>query len=279
MNNPSEFRSPEEMLSELENWFHKYSSCAVAYSGGVDSSVLAFAAKSALGERAVAVLSRSPALSKVEYENAVEIAGKIGIRLIEVDQDDMDTAGYVTNNVNRCYFCRSNLSKAMQPIISNMSIDVKVDGTHIDDMHTPRPGIKALREAGFIAPFVELGYSKEDIRALARLARLPNAERPSDACLSSRIAFGQRIDNKMLSMVEDAESIVRQITHAKIVRVRTIDTSAVVEVDKDSIPLALENETLIRERLLARGYKTVEVSKDGYVTGRMLELFIKSERN
>lgn len=274
-----ESNAPKEMFRELENWFQRYNSCAVAYSGGVDSSVLAFTAKSALGEKAVAVLSRSPALSKVEHELAVEIAEKIGIRLFEVDQDDLGTAGYVKNNVNRCYFCRSNLSKAMDPILTSLKIGVKVDGTHLDDMHTPRPGIKALREAGFLAPFVELSYSKEDIRAIARLAQLPNAERPSDACLSSRIAFGQRINNKTLSMVEEAESIVRQITHAKIVRVRTIATKALVEVDTNSISLALENEVQIRERLLKTGYKTVIISKEGYASGRMLELFIKSERN
>src|SRR5579875_3268992 len=217
----SDRNDPKMLMRALEEWFARYSSCAIAFSGGVDSPLLAYTARKMLHDKAVAILSRSPALSRAEYRNAVSVANFIGIRLLVVRQDDLATPGYVTNNVNRCYFCRSNLAKAIDPIVKELRIDVRVDGTHLDDMSSPRPGIKALREAGFRSPLAELGMRKEDVRRVARLVGLSNSEKPSEACLSSRIAYGQAIDTKTLRMIEDSEEFIRQITSASVVRVRT----------------------------------------------------------
>jgi uncharacterized protein len=156
-------------------------------------------------------------------------------------------------------------------------ISTKVDGTHVEDMNAPRPGIKALREAGFRAPFVELHFGKKDIRAMARLAGLSNAERPSEACLSSRVAYGQKIDLKTLEIISKAEGIVHELTEATIVRVRTIGKKALIEVDIRHVPEAFSVFDKLRDSLLNLGYEHVEISKDGYVSGRMLELFAKSE--
>jgi len=269
---------PEKMLEELNNWFSlQCDSCLVAFSGGVDSALLAFSARKVLSHRAVAVFSVSPAVASPEIEYAKTLAEEIGILLEVVTQDDLGTPEYVANSVSRCYFCRNNLASEMAKIGRKYGINTKVDGTHIEDMNAPRPGIKALREAGFRAPFVELHFGKDDVRAMARVAKLSNAERPSEACLSSRVAYGQKIDLKTLEMISKAEGIVRELTGASIVRVRTIGKKALVEVDIRHVRNAFSAFDKLRVSLLNIGYEQIEISEDGYVSGRMLELFTKAE--
>ncbi|MGH2638330.1 MAG: ATP-dependent sacrificial sulfur transferase LarE, partial [Rhabdochlamydiaceae bacterium] len=217
-----ETNSAEDNLKRLIDWFVGFESCIVAFSAGVDSSLLALAAKKALQNRAYAVTSHSPSFPRSEKITAELIAKEIGIKLIVVDQDDLGNSWYVKNEVTRCYFCRNNLASAIYPIAQRLSVKLCVDGTHLDDMRTPRPGIRALREAGFRAPLAELEMGKDAVRAMARYSGLSNWDRPSEACLSSRIAFGQEIDEKTLRRIESAEIIVRSITGARTVRVRTI---------------------------------------------------------
>jgi pyridinium-3,5-biscarboxylic acid mononucleotide sulfurtransferase len=265
----------QEILARLISWFGGFRSCIIAYSSGVDSSLLAYCAKKAIGENAHAVTSLSTSFSEAEEQAAIEIAREIGIDLIVVEQDDLDTVDYVKNGVTRCYFCRQNLAQAIAPIRQKLSAEVCVDGTHVDDMKTPRPGIKALREAGYRAPYVELGLGKDAIRSASRYAGLSNWNRPSEACLSSRIAFGQRIDLATLRRIELAENAVRRIVSANIVRVRTIGMNASVEVDKSSVAEAIERGAEISQVLQKLGYDVVEVDPEGYKSGKMLDLFVK----
>ncbi len=271
----SQFESPRFKLDQLVEWFSSYDSCLVAFSGGVDSSVLAYAACKTLGKNALAVTSVSPAFAKSELSAATKIASEIGIELVTVRQDDLSDPNYVANQVSRCYFCRSNLARAIEPFAKRRNINLWVDGTHSEDMRSPRPGVKALREAGFRAPFVELSYSKSDIRAIAKLANLSNAERPSEACLSSRIAYEQRIESNTLRMIEQSEEFIKQVTGANVVRVRTIGSGAVVELDRASIPTALEKVLEISDALKSLGYSSVEIDSEGYREGRMLSLFVQ----
>ncbi len=267
-----------ENLCKLISWFAGFNSALVALSGGVDSGVLAFAARSALNEKAFAVTSVSESFASSELIDAKQLAKEIGIDLSIVSQDDLQTESYTANGPNRCYFCRMNLVQAMRPILESRQPEVCVDGTHVDDMGTPRPGVKALREAGFRAPYVELGIGKEDIRIIARSLNLSSSEKPSEACLSSRIAYGQKIDANTLRRIEVSERMVRDITKARIVRVRTIGTRAVVEVDRESIPNAMKNIEVISSSLEDLGYSSVEINENGYLSGRMLSLFVKGEQ-
>lgn len=262
-------------LSRLVGWFNRFDSCIISFSAGVDSSLLALCAKKALGERAYAVTSVSPSFSESERATAKKIATEIGIELVIVIQDDLGTEAYLKNDVTRCYFCRSNLANAINPVAKQLSIYVCVDGTHIDDMKSPRPGIKALRESGFKAPYVELGMGKDIIRAMAKVAGLSNWNRPSEACLSSRIAFGQRIDMKTLGRIEAAESVVKKLTGANIVRVRTIGDRASIEVDNESLGVAFEMMNRLQRELKLLGYEEVAIDPKGYSSGKMLELFVK----
>lgn len=267
-------RSSARSLASLEEWFRSFDSALVAFSSGVDSSVLAFAAKQALGEKAIAVNSLSVSFAESERMNVELVAREIGVQLLFVNQDDLGSKGYVANQVNRCYFCRANLASAMLPLIKERRISVCVDGTHIDDMRSPRPGVKALRENGFRAPFVELGFDKSDVRAVARLIGLSNADRPAEACLSSRVAYGQRIDEPTLRRIEDAENYVRELVNPRIVRVRTTGSKAVIEVDKESIERASSHSFEIEKGLRRLGYSEVSIDPEGYSSGRMLSLYV-----
>jgi uncharacterized protein len=264
-------------LERLASWFLSFRVCVVAFSGGVDSSLLAFCARRALGANAYAVTTRSQAFAFQELEAARRTAREIGIPLFEVEQDDLSNPNYVANAVNRCYFCRANLAEVIRQIAEKVSADVCVDGTHVEDMRSPRPGIKALREAGFRAPLLELGFVKEDVRQMAKRAGLSVWDRPSEACLSSRIAFGQTIDYESLRRIEAAEVLVRRLTGAKIVRVRTIGKRAVVEVDSESVGSAIQNRLALTNGLRELGYEQVEVDEGGYVSGKMLQLFVKGD--
>ncbi|MDG6906341.1 MAG: ATP-dependent sacrificial sulfur transferase LarE [Nitrososphaerota archaeon] len=269
-------RTPPELLSDLINWFKPFTSCIVAFSAGVDSSLLAYCARKALSNSAYAVTSLSPSFSEVEKRATREVAAELGIQLIEVQQHDLGTPEYVSNGVTRCYFCRRNLADAIQPVRERLAIKVCIDGTHKDDMGSPRPGIKALREAGFRAPYVELDIGKEQIRSVARLLKLSNSERPSEACLSSRVAFGQKIDLETLRKIETAENAVRFITNANVVRVRTIGERASVEVNKPAVPTAIQRSSEIERVLKKLGYLSVVIDPDGYRSGKMLELFVRN---
>lgn len=267
-----ESRSKFEKLVE---WFRKFDSCIVAFSAGVDSSLLALAAKKGLGSRAYAVTSHSVSFSQADQAATALIAKEIGIELIVVNQDDLARKEYVRNNVDRCYFCRSNLAQEILPLARRLNVKVCVDGTQADDLKTPRPGIRALREAGFRAPLVELGFDKDDVRAMAKYEGLSNWDRPSEACLSSRIAYGQTIDSATLIRIERAETATRRITGARIVRVRTIGERAVVELDKEHVPKGIMAKGEIERELSALGYKDVAIDKEGYVSGKMLSLFVQ----
>ncbi len=270
-------KADQETLASLISWFRQFHSCAIAFSAGVDSSLLAYCAKRALGDKAYAITSLSSSFPEDEKQTARLVAREIGIELVEVEQDDLATPEYVANGVSRCYFCRNNLAQSIQPICEKLSIEVCVDGTHVDDMKTPRPGIKALREAGFRAPYVELGMGKNSVRLTARFAGLSNWERPSEACLSSRVAFGQKIDLKTLRRIEVAEKEVKSITNARIVRVRTVGTNASVEVDKSTVATAIERIDEITRALQNLGYDSVKIDPNGYTSGKMLELFVKED--
>ena len=264
-------------VKRLVGWFKPFSSAAVAFSGGVDSSLLAYAARTALGNKAIAVASVSPSFAREEISQARQVASEIGIRLVEVAQDDLSDENYTKNGVMRCYFCRSNLVVSLRPILLENSIEVCVDGTHAEDMKSPRPGVRALREAGFRAPLLELGFDKNAVRQSAKSAGLSCWDRPSEACLSSRVAYGNEITLEKLRKIEAAELVVKAITRASIVRVRIIGAHASVEVDKESVHDALLNRHRIQDELEKIGFASVEIDQDGYTPGKMLELFAKSK--
>lgn len=237
----------------------------VALSGGVDSSVVALLAHRALGSRAVAVTLSGAAVSSREVESATEVARAIGIRHVVLRSDPLSDARYAANPTNRCYFCRTQEGGLLRAWGEQHAVELYLDGVQADDLTDDRPGLQAMNEHGFRHPLAEAGWRKEHVRAFARQEGLPSWDRPSNACLASRIAHGQQITAPLLNRVAQAEEwlFLRGFRRA---RVRVSGEHARVEVDPAEVPRLQSTTTAesLREALLALGFASVEIDPNGY---------------
>ena len=244
----------------------------VAFSGGVDSGLVARVAHDALGDDALAVLANAESLARWELAEAVSEAAEIGIRLETVRVSELANAQYVANPTNRCYFCRQELGAALKPLAAELGFHAIADGVNVSDLGDHRPGIQAMNEAGFWHPLVEFGFTKADVRALARKLRLSFFDKPSNACLSSRIAYGEVITMEKLQRVEAAEGAIRALGF-RIVRVRAHDGIARIEVPREDLPRLSETSTAekVVEAVRNAGFVYVTVDLRGYRSGSMNE--------
>jgi len=197
-----------EKYQKLVDFIAKKGRVAVAFSGGVDSSFLCYAAYEALGKNAVAVTIVSPMLSKRELDDAKKVAVGIGIEHVLIEENIIDEK-VAENPKDRCYFCKKLEFGAIMGAARERGIDTVLDGTNTDDESDYRPGMKALRELGVLSPLREVGLSKTEIRELSRLADIPVWDKPAFACLASRVPYGQKITREILLKVERGEEILR----------------------------------------------------------------------
>ncbi|GHV51093.1 adenine nucleotide alpha hydrolase [Spirochaetia bacterium] len=244
-------------------------SAAVAFSGGVDSSFLCHAAAAALGSRAIAVTIVSPMLPKSEIECAADIAGRVGIEHILVEEDGIDEE-VAANPKERCYFCKKiefgNILKAAR----ERGINAVLDGSNMDDLGDYRPGLKALEELKIISPLREANLHKAEVRELSKRFNLPTWDKPAFACLASRIPYGERIDREKLFRIEKAEDTLRSIGFRQF-RVRSHENIARIEVSPDERKRFF-NETMLDDisRILkSYGFLYVAFELEGYVMGNM----------
>lgn len=240
----------------------------VGFSGGVDSAVLAASAQRVIGGRAVAVTVASESLARVELEEAATTAGGIGIRHRIVTTSDLANPLYVANPANRCYYCRQDMSRALLQEAASLGIKHVAMGVNASDLGEWRPGIQASREAGIWMPFLELGVDKAGVRALARALGLRVADKPSMACLSSRIPHGETITAGKLARVERAEEAVRALGFVQI-RVRSHGDVASVEVERSELPRAVAAGGEIRRALVDAGFRHVTLDAAGYRPGSL----------
>ena len=203
----SELAAKRDRLLDL---LRSYGSCAVAFSGGLDSTVVAKAAQLALGDRAVAVTGVSASLAGGELEECVALARQIGIRHEVLHTDELSIPGYQENNGNRCYFCKSELFLKVEQLAERLGVAVVCDGTNRDDRGDHRPGMKAGRERQVRSPLAECELSKAEIRQLALAWELPVWDKPATPCLSSRIAYGETVTPQRLAMIGAAEAFLRE---------------------------------------------------------------------
>jgi len=271
---PPQDKTLLEKQRALRHWFTQFESCLVAFSGGVDSSVVAATARSGLGEGAVAATAETATLAPEELLYATNLAAKIGIRHIVVHYDDLENERLVENSPARCYYCREDLSSHLTRIATDEGLDVIVDGTLLDDLYGHRPGVRALDKAGIRHPLCEVGLGKSEVRALARLLELPSADKPSDACLASRFQYGERITREGLQRVAIAESYVRQVTGAKQLRVRVHGADARIEVAPPERHLLFNAELMdqIAAELRKMGFVYVSLDLQGYRSGSADEM-------
>jgi uncharacterized protein len=244
----------------------------VAYSGGVDSTLLLKAAVETLADRALAVTASSETYPAEEVEEAVCLAGELGARLRRIHTDELDMEEFASNPPERCYYCKGELFGKLLEIAREEGLPVVVDGSNVDDTGDFRPGMRAAAQLGVRSPLREARLTKADIRELSRALGLPTWDKPSFACLASRFPYGHRITRGELAQVAAAEQALRSLG-LKQVRVRHYGQTARIEVPQDSIELvaSAENRTRIVSELRSLGYLYVTLDLEGYRTGSMNE--------
>lgn len=242
----------------------------VAYSGGVDSTLVLAMAHQVLGPGAAGVIARSPSLPAEELEAALTLARDRGVPVEVVETHELEVEGYVQNAPDRCYFCKTELYGVLARAARARGGATLLDGFNRDDRGDWRPGRKAAIEHGVVSPLDDAGLGKEDVRAAARGLGLPNWDKPAAACLSSRVAHGLPVTVETLARVESAERVVRGEGFAQL-RVRDHGARASIEVEPGQVPRLLEPARLARIELALRGlgYKAVSVDPLGYRQGSL----------
>jgi uncharacterized protein len=246
-------------------------SVIVAYSGGVDSAYLAYAAHQALGDRAVANTADSPSYPERHRRLALDIARRFNLHHEIIRTGELDRPEYRANPANRCYYCKHELYTHLSRIAAERRA-VVVDGNNADDRGDYRPGRQAAREFGVLSPLVTAGLTKAEIRELSRRAGLPTWDEPASACLSSRIPYHTEVTDEKLRMIERGEQVLRDLGF-RVCRLRHHDALARIELGADEMARALEPVTsaaIVRE-LRAIGYKYISLDLQGYRTGSLNE--------
>jgi len=257
-------------LNNLVKWFEDKTKVMIALSGGVDSAVVAYAAFQALGNSAIAVTADYKTLSEEELLSAKQVCSEIGIEQILLDYSELENEEFVKNDSKRCFHCRMELGEHLIELAKKHDVKIIVDGTNLDDLGDYRPGIQALRENGIRSPLVETKFLKSQIREIAKSVGLSVYDRPSNSCLASRIPWGQRVTAEKLTRIEFGETLVKQLTNLKQVRVRDFEGSAKIEVDKKMISIFDDNiMNQLNEKLKIIGFTSVEIDKDGYKPGKI----------
>ena len=234
-------------------------SVAVAFSGGVDSAVLLHAAHAELAHDACGVIADSPSLPRRELSEALELARTIGARVEVLVTNELDDERYRANAGDRCYFCKSALFAAMEPWARAQGFRALAFGEITDDLRDVRPGARAAQEFGVVAPLSAAGFSKEDVRRYAREAGLVVAEKPSSACLASRLPVGTRVSAERLGRIERAEEALKQLGLRQL-RVRDLGEAARVEVGRDELVFARAHEPQIANALMGESFRLHELA-------------------
>lgn len=250
----------------LQSYFRPRPRILIAFSGGVDSAVLAFVAHHVLGDKMLAVTGISPAVPERDRRQAVEFCLQHGIPHRLLETREFQDPNYLANPHNRCYFCKSELFRGLEQLRRELGWDAIAEGTNTSDLHGHRPGMQAAHEARVIAPYLDLSIDKDGVRAMARACGLSLAEKPATACLASRIPTGTAIDPVILRRIDQAEDFLRSLGLEQL-RVRHHGELARIEVEPHSFARCFAAHDAIVRTLRGLGYRYVTLDLQGYRTG------------
>ncbi|MBW4568892.1 MAG: ATP-dependent sacrificial sulfur transferase LarE [Tolypothrix carrinoi HA7290-LM1] len=259
-----------EKLEQLRTLFKEMEQALIAYSGGIDSTLVAKIAYDILGDRAFAVTAVSPSLLPEELEDAILQAATIGISHQIVQTHEMENPNYTSNPVNRCYFCKSELHDTLKPLALKLGYPYVVDGVNADDLHDYRPGIQAAKERGARSPLAEVNISKVEVRQLSQQLGLPWWDKPAQPCLSSRFPYGEEITVAKLQRVGRAEIYLRKLG-LKNLRVRSDGDTARIELPPEQIKefvLTTDLPTIV-SAFQKLGFIYVTLDLEGYRSGKL----------
>ncbi|MFN9608403.1 MAG: ATP-dependent sacrificial sulfur transferase LarE [Pseudanabaena sp.] len=260
-----------DKLNRLRLIFNEAAKVLVAYSGGIDSTLVAKGAFDVLGDRALAITANSPSLLPADLAAAKVQAEFIGIKHQIVQTDEMNNPNYTSNPINRCYFCKSELHDTLKPLAKTMGYGYVVDGLNADDLQDYRPGIQAAKERGVRSPLAEVGISKIEVRMLSQYLEMPWWDKPSQPCLSSRFPYGEEITIEKLRRVGNAEQYLRDIGWKGDIRVRSMGDTAKIEVSSDRLGEFINNIDMSQftQALRDYGFSSITLDLEGFRSGKL----------
>jgi len=257
------------MISKLEQWFAECESCVVAFSGGIDSSLVAFLARRFLGaENCLAVVGNSSSLKQRDFHGAREFAAKHDIPLEIVDTMEIDDPSYRVNPENRCYHCKSELFTQLETVRERTGFRHILGGENLDDHSDYRPGLQAAAQFRVRGPLAECSINKDELRKIARHFELECWEKPASPCLSSRIPYFNEITPEKLQQIENGESLLEKLGFP-VSRVRHHSSFARIEVPAEQLPDLLRQEPQLTESFQEIGFSRIEIDPEGFVSGKM----------
>ena len=264
--------SIEATAHGLIDRIRSYGPVAVAFSGGVDSAVVAKAAEQAWGSRAVAVTAVSPSLAESERQTAITEAALIGIRHVEISTNEFERPEYRRNAGDRCFFCKDTLYSLTKERLAELHVECIVNGANTDDAGDHRPGMTAAAEHHVRSPLIEQGINKATVRELARFWNLSVADKPAAPCLASRIAYGVEVTEERVSRIEHAEAVLKQVTGLNELRVR-LEASELARIEVPLHALGLLTDPTTRDAIVARfrelGFRAVTLDLEGFRSGNL----------